>query len=59
MQGVIFFHPGSEMVWLLAFEAVNTMKLCRGAAAASTLAQEIKDDMKVKIVIRSDAPKLS
>ena len=37
----------------LAFEAVNAIKLGRGAAAASTLAQEVEDDMKVKIVIRS------
>ena len=43
----------------LTFETVNAMKLWRGVDAASTPVQEVEDDMNVKIVISSDAPKLS
>ena len=43
----------------LAFEAVNAMKLWRAVDAASTPGPEVEDDLNAKIVISSDAPKLS
>ena len=43
----------------LAFETVNTMKLWRAVDAASTPVPEVEGDMNLKIVISSDAPKLS
>ena len=43
----------------LAFETVNAMKLWRRADAASTPVPEVEGDMNLKIVISSDAPKLS
>ena len=53
------FFPKVKWYADLAFEAVNTMKLWRVVDAASTPVQEVEDDMNVKIVISSDAPKLS
>ena len=44
---------------ILAFETVNAMKLWREADDASTPVPKVEDDMNVKIVISSDASKLS
>ena len=53
------FFPKVKWYADLAFEAVNAMKLWRAVDAASTPVPEVEDDMNVKIVISSDAPKLS
>ena len=43
----------------LAFETVNAMKLWGAVDAASIPVPEVEGDMNLKIVISSDAPKLS
>ena len=59
MQGVIFFFLKVKLFADLAFETVNALKLWRVVDAASTPVPEVEGDMNLKIVISSDAPKLS